>query len=129
LANSEELKLSKMEKVRQIYETSDRPVWSLSVDEIKGVVRAVVYDAIADVMSVDQDKVLISSPSTDQPKYIYGLKGIRKEFGVGANLAQRLKDTVLRDAVMQSGPGCKIIVDRAMARKLYSEHMEKEGKK
>ncbi len=118
-----------MEKVRQIYETSDRPVWSLSVDEIKGVVRAVVYDAIADVMSVDQDKVLISSPSTDQPKYIYGLKGIRKEFGVGANLAQRLKDTVLRDAVMQSGPGCKIIVDRAMARKLYSEHMEKEGKK
>lgn len=118
-----------MEKVRQIYETSDRPVWSLSVDEIKGVVRGVVYDAIADVMSIDQGKVIISPPENEQPRYIYGLKGIRKEFGVGANLAQRLKDTVLRDAVMQSGPGCKIIVDRAMARKLYAEHMEKEGKR
>lgn len=115
------------EVMQKIYQSSDRPVWSLSVDEIKGVVRNVVYDAIADILSVDQDKVMLSTPPSEQPRYIYGLRGIRQEFGVGNNTAQRLKDTVLRDAVLQAGHGCKIIVDRALARKLYAEYMEKEG--
>lgn len=118
----------KEQATQKIYQSSDRPVWSLSVDEIKGVVRGVVYDAIADIMSIDNDKVLISVPQ-EQSKYIYGLAGICKEFCCGHNTAQRLKDTVLRDAVLQAGPGCKIIVDRAMARRLYAVYMEKEGKR
>lgn len=121
--------MEKEKFTQKIYRSSEKPVWSLSVDDIKGVIRGVVYDAIADIMSVDQDKVILSTPPCQQSKYIYGLKGICKEFSVGNNTAQRLKDTVLRDAVLQAGHGCKIIVDRALARRLYSEYMEKEGKR
>lgn len=97
--------------------TDFRPLWSLSVDEFRQLLRENV-----NVTALDQSL-------ENGNKYIYGLDGIRNEFRVGRNTAQRLKDTVLRDAVMQAGYGCKIIVDRALARKLYSEHMEKEGKK
>lgn len=121
--------MEKEQVTHKIYHSSDRPVWSLSVDEIKGVVRGVVYDAIADVLSVDQGEVRISAPPSNQPQYIYGLAGICKEFSCGHNTAQRLKDGPLRDAVLQAGPGCKIIVDRALARRLYAEYMEKEGKR
>lgn len=120
--------MKKEQVTQKIYLSSDRPVWSLSVDEIKGVVRGVVYDAISDVMSVDCGKVRISAPP-QQSKYIYGLSGICKEFGCGHNTAQRLKDGPLREAVMQAGPGCKIIVDRVLARRLYASYMEKEGKR
>ena len=92
--------------------TDFRPLWSLSVDEFRQLLRENV-----NVTAIDQSL-------ENGNKYIYGLDGIR----VGRNTAQRLKDTVLRDAVMQAGYGCKIIVDRAMARKLYAEYMEKEGK-
>lgn len=94
-----------------------RPLWTLSVDEFRQLLRENVTVAVHD------------DSREDVNKYIYGLDGIRKEFGVGHNTAQRLKDTVLRDAVMQAGPGCKIIVDRALARRLYSAYMEKEGKR
>lgn len=94
-----------------------RPLWTLSVDEFRQLLRENVTVAVHD------------DSHEDVNKYIYGLDGIRKEFGVGHNTAQRLKDTVLRDAVMQAGPGCKIIVDRTLARRLYSAYMEKEGKR
>ena len=61
--------------------------------------------------------------SDNESKYIFGLAGIRKEFGCGHNTAQRLKDGPLREAVMQAGPGCKIIMDKELARKLYSDYV------
>lgn len=96
-----------------------RPLWSLSVEEFRQLLRETI-----NVNMTDLDDGL-----DNVNKYIYGLDGIRKEFGVGHNTAQRLKDTVLRDAVMQAGHGCKIIVDRLMARRLYTDYMDKEGKK
>lgn len=99
-----------------------RPLWSLSVEEFRQLLRDTINDNMTD----------LDDSLGNVNKYIYGLDGIRKEFGVGHNTAQRLKDTVLRDAVMQAGHGCKIIVDRVLARRLYTDymdHMDQEGKK
>lgn len=95
-----------------------RPVWTLTVEELVKAIES----------SIGQNTVRspVAHPSA---QYIYGLEGIRKEFGVGHNTAQRLKDTVLRNAVLQAGPGCKVIVDLELARKLYREHKEREGLK
>lgn len=87
-----------------------------------------VEEAMPELVSKAVPLVVSQTANQDaESKYIYGLEGIRKEFGVGHNTAQRLKDGILRDAVLQAGPGCKILVDRALARKLYAEYMEKEG--
>lgn len=93
-----------------------RPVWTLTVEELVKAIES----------SIGQNTVRspVAHPSA---QYIYGLDGIRKEFGVGHNTAQRLKDTVLKDAVLQAGPGCKIIIDLEMARNLYREYRKKEG--
>jgi hypothetical protein len=53
-------------------------------------------------------------------KYVYGLEGIRQLFGVGLNTAQKYKDGILKDAVMQHGR--KIIVDVDKAMELYQQH-------
>ena len=92
-----------------------RPVWSLTTEEFRRVLRE----------ELGPEPQLPDAPAA---KYIYGLSGIRKEFGVGHNTAQRLKDTVIRDAVLQAGPGCKVIVDLELARRLYRDYKEKESR-
>ena len=109
---------------------------------LKGVIRRwiseLLHDMLPDVVSTVVSEVPTCITSGQQSsdveeritqKYIYGLEGIRKEFNVGHNTAQRLKDGILRDAVLQAGPGCKIIVDREHARKLFAEHIKKEIKR
>ena len=89
-----------------------------------------VEDAVPELVSKAVPLVVSKATGQNQEaesKYIYGLEGIRKEFGVGHNTAQRLKDGVLREAVLQAGPGCKILVDRELARKLFAEYIKKEG--
>ena len=91
-----------------------------------------VKEAVPELVSKAVPLVISQTSGQNQeaePKYIYGLEGIRKEFGVGHNTAQRLKDCILRDAVLQAGPGCKILVDREAARKLFAEYIKKEGKR
>ena len=107
-----------MEKLKVSQAVDARPVWSLTTEEFRHVLRQ--------ELGVGHN---LDAPLDDVPtaKYIYGLQGIRKEFGVGHNTAQRLKDTVLRDAVLQAGPGCKVIVDVEMARRLYRDYKEREG--
>ena len=50
--------------------------------------------------------------------YVYGLRGIRKLFNVSHATAQRYKDTVIQDAVLQQGR--KIIVDANKAMELFN---------
>lgn len=90
----------------------ERPIWMLSVSEFKEMLHSASDD--------DKDK----GSTFKKEKYIYGLQGICREFNVAHNTAQRLKDGILREAVLQAGPGCKIMVDRELARKLFAEHME-----
>ena len=53
-----------------------------------------------------------------EKKYVYGLKGIRGLFNVSHATAQRYKDTIIKDAVMQCGR--KIIVDADHAIELFN---------
>lgn len=57
------------------------------------------------------------SDYTDK-KYVYGLKGIRETFNVSHATAQKYKNTILKDAIIQNGR--KIIVDVEKALELFS---------
>lgn len=97
----------------------ERPIWMLSVDEFMNILTNVVVDVI------NRDEKTNSLQQKE--KYIYGLQGICREFNVGHNTAQKLKDGVLKGAVLQAAPGCKVIVDRELARKLYAEATEEQN--
>lgn len=99
-------------KSRVILEADERPIWMLSVAEFKKMLQSASDDGKGNEILQKKEK------------YIYGLQGICNEFHVGHNTAQRLKDGILREAVLQSGPGCKIIVDRELAKKLFAEYRE-----
>ncbi len=53
-----------------------------------------------------------------EKRYIYGLRGIRQLFNVSHATAQRYKDTILKDAVLQQGR--KIIIDADKAMELFN---------
>ena len=70
---------------------------------------------------LDKHKSAPAAPARDYPQgYAYGLKGIRKLFGVSHATAQRYKDTFLKPAVRQNGR--KIVIDVAKALELFDEH-------
>jgi len=56
--------------------------------------------------------------------YVYGLRGIRKLFNVSHATAQRYKDTIIRDAVLQQGR--KIIVDANKAMELFNSNYRRD---
>jgi len=51
-------------------------------------------------------------------RYVYGLRGIRQLFNVSHATAQRYKDTIIKDAVLQQGR--KIIIDADKAMELFN---------
>lgn len=57
------------------------------------------------------------SDYTDK-KYVYGLRGIRDIFNVSHATAQKYKNTILKDAIIQNGR--KIIVDKEKALELFA---------
>lgn len=86
--------------------TNETPVALLTLGQLKEALRE-CQPAPAPQPDADPTK-----------KYVYGLKGIRKLFGVSHATAQRYKDTVIRDAVRQNGR--KIIVDAEKAVELFN---------
>lgn len=57
--------------------------------------------------------------ANEEKNYVFGLAGIRKLFNVSHATAQRYKDTILKDAVMQNGR--KIIVNKDKAIELFNQ--------
>ncbi len=55
-------------------------------------------------------------------RYVYGLQGIREIFNCSHATAQRYKDTILKDVIIQNGR--KIIVDVDRALKLFNERRD-----
>jgi hypothetical protein len=55
--------------------------------------------------------------TSGEKRYLFGLAGICRRFGVSHATAQRLKDGILAPAVRQCGR--KIIVDEALAVQLF----------
>lgn len=59
-----------------------------------------------------------SQQASDKPKeYVFGLDGICRLFNVSRQTAQRYKDTIIADAVIQQGR--KIMVDAEKAMELF----------
>ena len=59
-------------------------------------------------------------PEVRHRRYVYGLQGIRDIFGCSHATAQRYKDTIIRDAVIQNGR--KIVVDVELALQLFNQN-------
>ncbi len=60
-----------------------------------------------------------STKKAENRRYVYGLQGIKDLFGCSHATAQRYKDTILKDAIIQNGR--KILVDVELAMKLFNE--------
>ena len=78
----------------------------LTVGQLKEIIR----NEVSNNRQVKQDYTA--------KKYAFGLRGIREEFNVSHATAQKYKDGILKDAVMQNGR--KIILDVHKARKLFA---------
>ncbi len=84
-------------------------------------------------LTVGQFKELLreNTPRTEvvnsDSKYVYGLKGIEDLFNVCHSTAYKLKDGILAPAVSQNGR--KLLIDRELAIKLFSENNREFGKK
>lgn len=61
-------------------------------------------------------------PQQDAKEYIYGLRGIEREFGVSHKTAQAWKNTWLAPAIEQTGK--VILCDKEMAHKLFKQRKE-----
>ena len=61
----------------------------------------------------------VSEPRPDK-RYVYGIAGLEKALGVSHKTAQKLKDGILKPAVMQRGR--KIITDLDLALELFDEN-------
>lgn len=59
------------------------------------------------------------SQETEARRYVYGLQGIKSLFGCSHATAQRYKNTILRDAIIQNGR--KIIIDVDKAVELFAK--------
>lgn len=57
----------------------------------------------------------IPAPTDLNKRYVYGLKGIQKLFGVCASTAHGYKNTFLKPAVKQNGRKIVVDVDKALA--------------
>ena len=77
-------------------------------------------------LTVGQFMELLNTGKQNEPvtvqesekRYIYGLRGIRQLFNVSHATAQRYKDTIIKDAVLQQGR--KIIIDADKAMELFN---------
>lgn len=83
------------------------PVGALTVGQLK------------EVMGVESKEEIKVLNTCTEKKYIYGLAGIRALFKVSHATAQRYKDTIIKDAVMQQGR--KIVVDAEKAIELFNK--------
>jgi len=87
--------------------TDNTPIVMLTVGQLKAVIRKEIAES-----ELKQEK------RPEVVKYAFGLRGIREEFNVSHATAQKYKDGILKDAVMQIGR--KIILDVEKARELFA---------
>ena len=88
------------------------PLYSLTVEQFTELLDERIKAAISNEAA--------SIPATKPAgRLVYGLRGIRELFGVSHLTAQRYKDGIIKEAVLQNGR--KIVVDADLALKLFDE--------
>ncbi len=95
--------------------TEDTPVCMLTVRQQKELIASAVKEALS---GHDPE----STTTMEAKRYVYGISGIASLFQVSHATAIKIKNGVIKPAVMQQGR--KIVVDAEMALELF-----REGKK
>lgn len=90
--------------------TPDTPIVQLTVGELM------------DVLSGAGGQKKSDQSESSGRRLVYGLDGIAGLFGVSKSTAQRYKNTIIRDAVIQECPGGNIVVDADKALSLFANH-------
>lgn len=72
---------------------------------------------LMELLNSEKKQETVSTPEQSK-RLVYGLRGIRTLFNVSHATAQRYKDTIIKDAVLQNGR--KIIVDADKALELFN---------
>ncbi len=106
------------------------PLYSLTIEEFtklldERIVR--LYPHASSSTKSTRKTVQIPLVMAQQPapgRFVYGLRGIEQLFGVSHKTAQYYKDHIITKAVRQNGR--KIVVDVAMALKLFDEKKSKD---
>lgn len=91
--------------------TDNTPIVMLTVGQLKGIIR----------QEMAQSELMLKQEKCEEVvEYVYGLRGIRNEFNVSHATAQKYKNGILKDAVMQNGR--KIIIDVKKAREIFANN-------
>ena len=102
--------------MQQIHVTPDTPISLLTVEQQK--------ELFISWMKELMNNNVPATPCVEPPKrYVYGIAGIASLFQVSYVTACKLKDGVLKPAIMQQGR--KIICDAELAMKLFAENSGK----
>ncbi|WP_010661901.1 DUF3853 family protein [Marinilabilia salmonicolor] len=89
--------------------TDNTPIVMLTVGQLKEVIR----------QEIEQSELKLKEEKSEEVvEYAYGLGGIRDMFNVSHATAQKYKNGILKDAVIQNGR--KIIIDVKKARELFA---------
>ena len=81
---------------------------------------------VGQLKSIIKPSLSSADTSHQQKHLVYGLDGICKLFHCRESRAQKLKNTIIRDAVSQDGR--TIVVDADLAIELFEKHSRKSKK-
>lgn len=92
----------------------------MTIDDTTPIAALTVGDFKELMLTLRQQPCEEHRPEVRHRRYVYGLQGIRDIFGCSHATAQRYKDTIIRDAVIQNGR--KIVVDVELALQLFNQN-------
>ena len=91
----------------------EKPLYTLTVGEFTELLDARIKAVI------NNETISTIDEARPTGRLVYGIRGIRELFGVSHLTAQRYKDGIIKEAVLQNGR--KIVVDVDLALKLFNE--------
>lgn len=94
------------------------PLGSLTIGEFRAL--------MSEILEASAGAQAEKAPRPGPRRYVYGLKGIERLLGVSHTMAQRYKDGILREAVVQNGR--KIVTDADLALELFAGRGKDGGK-
>ncbi len=107
------------------------PITMLTVGQFVHVLREtpeardLLKEIVMSVLKDEDIEKIIEEEKNDKPFTVRGIPGIASIFGCSLPTAQKLKKTVIKDAVSQHGK--LILTDVDKAKKLFREYTAKHG--
>ncbi len=93
---------------------NDKPLWQLTTREFVSVAKELFSSKTSDEENKEE--------TTEKKEYVYGISGIANLLGCSKSKVSRIKDTVLKPALITNGRS--IIGDAEYLLKLYNQNEE-----